>query len=385
MLPIDPGTDPGSSLPGGRPPGPPEGAPTDSHRGDPARITVAPQAPPQIIVPPQLIAHGGAIIRPGAVAWGGTRDTREGDYSSFEAIERTLAATARNPAELPLLLTELAVARLWVPLPVRHRPFTDGAAVRLPLIGYQGTDFVPCFTSVQRLTAWADQGGAWQRAGDPRLAPHVVVPAGGLAQRLPAGFGLAINPDTPTGLPIYPECVPYLARLAMREATAADAGQAGGGQVDASQAGGGKGGRETPPGGLALGQLVRGSGVDFLIGHPPAEPSALLAETRTALRALPPVRQASRAWLSAPGAGEGLVISVALDEPAREESRSAAAAAIERAAASVALRVPFPLDITFPGERVPGEDQTAALAPIAAIDAWIADSTRPFYARDVPA
>jgi hypothetical protein len=381
MLPIDPGTDPGSSLPGGRPPGPPEGAPTVSHRGDPARITVAPQAPPHAIVPPQLIAHGGAIIRPGAVAWGGTRDTREGDYSSFEAIERTLAATARNPAELPLLLTELAVARLWVPLPVRRRPFTDGAAVRLPLIGYQGTDFVPCFTSVQRLTAWADQGGAWQRAGDPRIAPHIVVPAGGLAQRLPAGLGLAINPDTRTGLPIYPECVPYLARLAMRETRVpAGAGPAGAGPAGAGPAGG-----ETSPGGLVLGQLVRASGVDFLIGHPPAEPTALLAETRTALRALPPVRQASRAWLSAPGAGEGLVISVALDEPAREESRAAAAAAIERAAAAVALRVPFPLDITFPGERVPGADPPEALAPIAAIDAWIEGSTRPFYARDMPA
>lgn len=371
MLPKDPGTGPGSSLPGGQPPVPSEVAPNVRHRG-PAVPTVAPAPPPpHAIVPPQLIAHGGAIIRPGAVAWGGTRDTREGDYSSFEVIERTLAATARNPADLPLLLTELAVARLWVPLPVRHRPFTDGAAVRLPLIGYQGTDFVPCFTSVQRLTAWADQGGAWQRAGDPRIAPHVVVPAGGLAQRVPAGLGLAINPDTPTGLPIYPECVPYLARLAMRETAAA--------------AGGGPAGGETSPGGLALGQLVRGSGVDFLIGHPPAEPTALLDETRTALRALPPVRQASRAWLSAPGEGEGLVISVVLDEPAREDSRAAAAQAIERAAASVALRVPFPLDITFPGERVLGDDLPAALAPLAEIDAWIAGSTRPFYARDVPA
>jgi hypothetical protein len=373
MLPNDPGTGPGSSLSGGQPPAPPEGAPTVSPDG-PAAPMVAPAPPPHAIVPPQLIAHGGAIIRPGAVAWGGTRDTREGDYSSFEAIERMLTATARNPSELPLLLTQLAVSRLWVPLPLRHRPFTDGTAVRLPLISYQGTDFVPCFTSVQRLSAWADRGEngrAWQRAGDPRIAPHVVVPAGGLAQRVPGGLGLAINPDTPTGLPIYPECVPYLARLALRETSAA--------------AGGGRPGRDSAPGGLALGELVHGSGVDFLIGHPPAEPSALLAETRAALRALPPVRQASRAWLSAPGEGEGLVISVELDEPAREDSRTAAARAIERAAASVALRVPFPLDITFPGERVAGEDQPEALAPLAAIDAWIAGSTRPFYARDVPA
>src|SRR5262245_22446499 len=125
MLPNDPGTGPGSSLPGGQPPVPPEGAPNVSHRGPAAPTVVPAPPPPHAIVPPQRITHGGAIIRPGAVAWGGTRDAREGDYSSFEAIERTLTATARNPAELPLLLTQLAVSRLWVPLPVRQRPFTD--------------------------------------------------------------------------------------------------------------------------------------------------------------------------------------------------------------------------------------------------------------------
>ena len=56
MLPIDPGTDPGSSLPGGRPPGPPEGAPTVSHRGDPARFTVAPDASEDAILS-QALAH----------------------------------------------------------------------------------------------------------------------------------------------------------------------------------------------------------------------------------------------------------------------------------------------------------------------------------------
>ena len=368
MLPIDPGDGPGSSLPGGRPSVPAQYTPDD------AGHAVPPAMPLHPILAPQLIAHGGAIIRPGAVAWGGTRDTREGDYSSFEAIERTLAATVRNPGDLPLLLAELAVARLWIPLPVRQRPFTDGTAVRLPLIGYQGTDFVPCFTSVQRLSTWADhgeQGRAWQRAGDPRTAPHVVVPAGGLAQRLPAGLGLAINPDSASGLPIYPECVPYLARLAVKET-----GTAAGGDTASG---------ETAPGGLTMGELVRGSGADFLIGHPPAEPTALLAETRTALRALPSVRQASRAWLSAPGEGEGLVISVVLDEPAREESRNAAAEAIERAAAAVPLRVPFPVDVTFPGERAPDGERPGALAALGAIDAWIARSTRPFYDRDLPA
>ena len=193
MLPIDPGDDPGS---------------------------VTPTQPLHDIVPPQATPHGGTIIRPGAVAWGGMRDRRD-HYASGEAIERALTAAAGNPAELPGLLIELAATRLWVPLPVQRRPFTDGSAVRLPLVSHQGTDFVPCFTSVLRLTAWAEQADApEQRAGDARAAspsvvPHIVVPAAGLAGRLPAGVGLALNPGSAPGLPLYPECVPYLAALAV--------------------------------------------------------------------------------------------------------------------------------------------------------------------------
>ena len=117
--------------------------------------------------------------------------------------------------------------------------------------------------------------------------------------------------------------------------------------------------------------LAPGNGTRFLIGHPPAEPSALLAETRAALRALSFARQASRAWLSVPGQGEGLLISVLLDDPSSEQARAAVTDAIEDATAAVALRVPFPVDLIFPGE-----------APPDAIDAWIADNTRPFYHRD---
>ena len=382
MLPTDPSDRPGSSLPGGPPSGPPEGTPHAQPLPDQA-LAVQPLTD---IVPPAATAHGTTIIRPGttiirpgAVAWGGPPDARDGGYSSCEAVERALAAAARNPAELPGLLTELAPSRLWVPLP--HRPFTDGTAVRLPLVRYQDADFVPCFTSVQRLNAWAGRAAAaaldpvtgaelpgtgparagtestgaggryWQRAGDARLVPHVVLPAIGLARRLPSGVGLAINPESSPGLPLFPECVPYLARLTA-PAILALAGTA-------------------PPGALAMEQLAPGTGARFLVGHPPAEPSALLAEARAALRALPFARQASRAWLSVPGQGEGLLISVLLDDPSSEQARAAVTDAIEDATAAVALRVPFPVDLIFPGEAEPD-----------AIDAWIADNTRPFYRRD---
>jgi hypothetical protein len=161
-----------------------------------------------------------------------------------------------------------------------------------------------------------------------------VVPAAGLAGRLPAGVGLALNPDSVPGLPLYPECAPFLA------------------SVDEPWFG-----TATVPGGL--------------IGHPPGEPATLLAAARAALAALPAVRQASVAWLAVPGEGAGLVIAVTVDDPASEPARAAAVDAVERAAAAVPLRVPFPVDVTFPGEP-PGPD---------AINDWMTGNTRPFYVR----
>ena len=75
---------------------------------------------------------------------------------------------SRTPACCPPCWPSWPSTRLWVPLPVRRRPFTDGTSVRLPLVGYAetDTDFVPCFTSVQRLTTWADDVEADARGGD---------------------------------------------------------------------------------------------------------------------------------------------------------------------------------------------------------------------------
>jgi hypothetical protein len=175
------------------------------------------------------------------------------------------------------------------------------------------------------------------------VVPHIVVPAAGLARRLPSGLGLALNPDGANSLPLYPESVSYLARLV---------------------SGAGK----------STGTTAASIGV----GHPPVEPRALLDETRVVLRELRFVRYASRAWLSVPGAGEGLVLSVALDDPASEARRVAVVHALERACAAVPLRVPFPVDVTFPGEILPG--MTSPSPDV--IDEWISRNTRPFYTRD---
>ena len=106
MLPIDPGDGQGRYLPGGRrPPAPTEGAPDGQSRHGigPAAVPaqplpdVVPSRPLRDIVPAQAMAHGGTIIRPGAVAWGGLRDRRDSGYSSGESIERILASTVADP------------------------------------------------------------------------------------------------------------------------------------------------------------------------------------------------------------------------------------------------------------------------------------------------
>ncbi len=138
--------------------------------------------------------------------------------------------------------------------------------------------------------------------------PHIVVPAAELARRMPPGVGIALNPGAEASVPIYPEGVGYLAAT-----------------------------------------VVVTEGTQIRVGRPPADPVPLLSEVRTALGAVPAVQQASRAWLSVPDQGEGLVISVTLDDPGSETAHLDVLSAIERAVQHGAGQE-FPIDVTFPGE-----------------------------------
>ena len=110
-------------------------------------------------------------------------------------------------------------------------------------------------------------------------------------------------------------------------------------------------------------------GTPVRVGRPPADPLPLLSEVRTALSAIPGARQASRAWLSVSGQGEGLVISVTLDDPASQDAHQEVLDAVQRAVAAVPAQG-FPIDVTFPGENEPDQ-----------VDAWISAYAEPFYIR----
>jgi hypothetical protein len=289
-----------------------------------------------------------------------------------EAVAQALAAAVKDGDRISDLLDELSRGRLWLPLPDDGGPVTDGSAVQLPTVVYLGSEFVPAFTSAELLArhggtpgkephsqdgaAVADFGaerswtpspglhGGWatQRVPAPapapspvpgprarRPVPHVVVPAAELARRLPPGLGIALNPGAEASVPIYPEGVIYLAAA---EWTAGD--------------------------------------VRIRLGQPPTEPESLLREVSAGLRPIRAVRQASRAWLSVPGAGEGLILSVSLDDPADQAAQQEVLSAIAYAAEVAGPKAGFPVDVTFPGEYEPDD-----------VDHWIADQATPFHLR----
>lgn len=75
------------------------------------------------------------------------------------------------------------------------------------------------------------------------------------------------------------------------------------------------------------------------------------------------------AWLSISGQGEGLVISVTLDDPASLDAHQEVLDAVQRAVAAAPAQG-FPIDVTFPGENEPDQ-----------VDAWISAYAEPFYIR----
>jgi hypothetical protein len=249
--------------------------------------------------------------------------------ASDDAVARALRAAIEDDGKIPDLLDVLSEGRLWVPLPDDGTRVTDGSSLTLPTVTYLGSEFVPAFTSAGEFTACVTRPDP---AAAPPVVPHVVVPAAELARSLPAGLGIALNPGAEASVPVFPAGVAYLA--AVRR-------QAG--------------------------------GVPIRVSVPAQHPTRLIKEVSAALRGVPEVREARTAWLSVAGQGEGLIISIALDDPADPAAQDAAAQAVEAAVAAVALageEAGFPIDLAFPGDGEPD--------PVAES---VAASATPFYQR----
>jgi SseB protein N-terminal domain/SseB protein C-terminal domain len=248
--------------------------------------------------------------------------------SRDDAVERALAALARDPDRIDELLDAVSQARLWVALPAHDGPVTDGFAVHLPTVRYLGAPYVPAYSSATRLLQASPELAPGERAA---VVPHIIVGAADLARRLPPGIGIALNPGADLSVPVSPAGV---ARLAAEPA-------------------------------VLDGHRVR-------IGPLPVTPGGLLAAIAAGLGEVRPAREATAAWLAVETAGEGLVISVALDDPADAAARDAAVDAIQAAVTAAGPEVAWPVDVTFPGEGEPDP-----------VDHWVSASASPFYRRPV--
>jgi hypothetical protein len=255
------------------------------------------------------------------------------------AVERALAAAIRDPVRVGDLLDELSRGRLWLPLPDDGRPVTDGSAVHLPTLRYLGIDFVPAFTSGARLRGTVPRPREPVTSGTvpgvyapPPVKPHIVVAAAAVARLLPADVGIALNPGAGESVPVYPQGVAYLASAP------------------------------------AVGSRSRIS-----VGPPPVHPDDLLGGITAGLAEVPSASQATAAWLAVELAGEGLVISVMLDDPKNGDAKDAVIRVVERAAQAAPQDPWYPIDVTFPGEGAPDP-----------VDDWTSACASPFYRRAEP-
>jgi SseB protein N-terminal domain len=244
-----------------------------------------------------------------------------------EAVDAALAAAIEDAGRIGELLDVLRTARLWLPLPADAGPAIKGTAVTLPTVSYLGSDFVPAYSSALLLRQLTRPD---QPETPSEAVPCLVVRAADLARLLPPSIGIALNAGASESVPVYPQGVAHLA--------------AGSDSTDTER--------------LTVGPL-------------PVRPDRLLADIAAGLMQVSAVRDASAAWLSVEFAGEGLLISVALDDPADADVRDIVAGAIERAAWQASPDdAAFPIDVTFPGENEPDH-----------IDERIAAFATPFYRR----
>lgn len=269
------------------------------------------------------------------------------------AVEPALAAAIQDPTRIADLLDALRSARLWLPLPgpgapggpARTRtgaPVGSPGAVTLPTVVYLGCDFIPAYTSAELLTELAGRdhtGHAGPDLADPGRSgrrtvlpggcvPHIVVRAADLARLMPPDVGIALNVGATESVPVYPQGVAYLAADEPTDARRVN------------------------------------------VGPLPVQPEQLLAAIRTGLASVPQASRASAGWLSVQFAGEGMIVSVSLDDPRDARVRARVIAVLERAAGTAAGDAGYPIDVTFPGEGEPDH-----------IDHWIATAAEPFYVR----
>ncbi|PRX92510.1 SseB family protein [Allonocardiopsis opalescens] len=259
------------------------------------------------------------------------------------ALESALA-DASAPA-LSALLPALATAPLWLPLPADG---DDGSEqVTLPTVEFDGTVFVPVFTSPEQLAE-----------GSPGT-PYALVRGFQLARLLDDGLGIALNPGARAATPLYPEGVRALAAAPVDEEALEDLAHFDpyADMVDPE--------RE-------------------LAAPEPAAVAGLRAAAVRGFAALPGVLAARDAWVAAgPGMPDGsLILGVTLAEGGEGAEEPVLAAVREAVGAA---RPDYPVDVAFLDPAAAGgcgaADCCGGDCGSLTVGDWMLANREPFYRR----
>ncbi|MFC1441125.1 enhanced serine sensitivity protein SseB [Streptacidiphilus sp. N1-10] len=103
-------------------------------------------------------------------------------------LERVLAAAVGDPGATPRVVEVLRRSVVWVPLPGGGG--YDAGTLELPTTELAGQPFVPVFSSEEQL----------RRVAGPMS--FTVAPVRELAQGMPLGVGIVVNPEGAVGMPV---------------------------------------------------------------------------------------------------------------------------------------------------------------------------------------
>jgi hypothetical protein len=210
-------------------------------------------------------------------------------------LERVLSAAVGDPGATPRVVEVLRRSMVWVPLPGGGG--YDAGTLELPTTELAGQPFVPVFSSEEQFR---------QVAGPMSFT---VAPARELAQGMPLGVGIVVNPEGAIGLPVPAEGV---AELCGRAAFAAGEGTA----------------------------EERGARVGLRVPAQYEEPLEFLAAAVDELARVPVVLTARRVLARVEADQEKLFVGVELDRWQPEDQE-----AVTRALGLALGRVPLPWNL----------------------------------------
>jgi hypothetical protein len=201
----------------------------------------------------------------------------EGSQPGWPAndLERVLSAAVGDPGATPRVVEVLRRSVVWVPLPGGGG--YDAGTLELPTTELAGQPFVPVFSSEEQ----------FRRVAGPMS--FTVAPVRELAQGMPLGVGIVVNPEGTIGLPVPAAGVAELC------------GRAAGGEGPAEE---------------------RGARVGLRLPAPHEEPFEFLAAAVDELARVPVVLTARRALAQVEADREKLYVGVELDRWQPEDQQA---------------------------------------------------------------